>query len=84
MQSGLVYGYMGLVDGIVARLAAEIGGKVRVCATGGLAPLIAAESRTIEEVDDMLTLDGLRIIWHRNREARPGPRHAAPAAEPQP
>jgi type III pantothenate kinase len=73
MQSGLVFGYMGLVDGIVARLAAEIGGTPRVVATGGLAALIATESKAIEDVDEMLTLDGLRIIWHRNREARPAP-----------
>jgi len=71
MQAGLVFGYMGLVDGIVNRIKAEMGGKVRVCATGGLAVLIAPESTTIEEVDDLLTLDGLRLIYQRNREARP-------------
>jgi type III pantothenate kinase len=70
MQAGLVFGYMGLVDGIVARLSAEMGGKPRVCATGGLAKLIAAESAAIEEVDELLTLDGLRIIHNRNKDAR--------------
>ncbi|MFA6035088.1 MAG: type III pantothenate kinase [Myxococcota bacterium] len=71
MQAGLVYGYMGLVDGIVNRLKLEMGGTVRVCATGGLARLISTESQTIEEVDDLLTLEGLRIIMMRNRDTRP-------------
>jgi type III pantothenate kinase len=67
MQSGLVYGYVGLVDGICARMAAEVGWKPKVVATGGLAPLIAGESKAIEEVDDLLTLTGLRLIHERNR-----------------
>ena len=66
MQSGLVFGYVGLVDGIVSRMAKELDFPVKVVATGGLAPLIAAESKTIEESDEMLTLEGLRLLHSRN------------------
>ncbi len=66
MQSGIVYGYVGLVDGIVERLIAELGYPCDVVATGGLAPLIAPLTRTIREVDDTLTLVGLRILHERN------------------
>ena len=67
MQSGIVYGYVGLVDGIVERLLAELGFPCAVIATGGLAPLIAPLSKTIGDVDDHLTLTGLRILHERNR-----------------
>jgi type III pantothenate kinase len=70
LQSGLYYGYIGLVDGILDRIVAELGAKPRVIASGGLAHLIAADSRYIAEIDDMLTLDGLRILFERNRPGR--------------
>ena len=67
MQSGLFFGYVGLVDGVVGRMQKEIDFPVKVVATGGLAPLIARESKTIEEQDEMITLVGLQIIYDRNR-----------------
>ncbi|MEL7623472.1 MAG: type III pantothenate kinase [Clostridiales bacterium] len=68
MQSGLIYGYIGLVDGIVHRLIKELGAKPRVIATGGMAEVIAEESETIDLVDNNLTLEGLRLIYNRNRK----------------
>jgi type III pantothenate kinase len=67
MQSGLVYGYVGLVDGLCARMQDELGFPAKVVATGGLAPLLAGVSRTISEVDEHLTLEGLRLVYELNR-----------------
>ena len=67
MQSGIVYGYVGLIDGIVNRMKEEMGDNPFVVATGGLAQLIAADSETIDEVDEYLTLQGLRIIYSKNK-----------------
>lgn len=67
MQAGIYFGYAALVDGLVRRMRAEMkADPIRVLATGGLAPLIAEETETIELVDEGLTLDGLRLIWEMN------------------
>jgi len=70
MQSGLYYGYAGLVDGILEKMIEEIGSQPRVIATGGLAQLIATGSRFIELVDDTLTLEGLRLVYARTHDSR--------------
>jgi type III pantothenate kinase len=67
VQSGLYYGYIGLIDGILERLLAEMGSDVKVVATGGLARMMGEGSKYIREVDDLLTLEGLRIIYERNQ-----------------
>jgi type III pantothenate kinase len=67
LQSGLVYGFAGQVDGIVGRMRAELGDTAPVIATGGLAELIAPHSGTIERVDPLLTLEGLRLVWTLNQ-----------------
>jgi type III pantothenate kinase len=70
MQSGIVFGYLSLCEGLATRMIAELmengGPRPKVIATGGLAPLLAKESRLIEAVDELLTLDGLRLIHQRN------------------
>jgi type III pantothenate kinase len=66
IQSGLIYGYASLVDGLVTRIQKENKVNARVIATGGFAPLLAPEAETIHEVDEFLTLDGLRLIYERN------------------
>ncbi len=97
LQSGLYFGYIGLVDGILERIIAELnqaelsqtelaqagpGQQPRIVATGGLARLVAGDSRYIKEIDDLLTLDGLRILFERNRAARPrGRAHDRQAGE---
>ena len=68
LQSGLVYGFTGQVDEIVTRIRAELGAEAPAIATGGLAELIAPHAKTIERVDPLLTLEGLRILWDRNTE----------------
>jgi type III pantothenate kinase len=70
MQSGIFFGYVGLVDGIVRRMKEEVRSNPKVIATGGLAALIGSESETIEEVDEFLTLEGLRIVYQRNEKKR--------------
>jgi type III pantothenate kinase len=67
MQVGIIYGYTGLVDGIVNRIKREARRDLKVVATGGLASLIYKESETIEHVEEFLTLEGLMIIYHRNK-----------------
>ncbi|MEW6718255.1 MAG: type III pantothenate kinase [Chloroflexota bacterium] len=67
MQSGLLFGYVGLVEGMVSRFRQELGPSMKVIATGGLADIIAPETEVIDIVAPWLTLDGLRIIWDMNR-----------------
>jgi type III pantothenate kinase len=68
IQSGLLFGYVGLVEGMVARFRAELGPKMKVIATGGLGSLIAQETSCIDIIAPWLTLDGLRIVWDLNHK----------------
>ena len=67
IRSGFVFGFAGLVDGIARRVTSELGPETTVVATGGLAHLIVPHCETIDEVDEQLTLTGLRLIWERNQ-----------------
>ena len=69
LQSGLVYGFAGQVDGIVEAIRGELGAEAPTVATGGLAGLIVPHARTLERVDPFLTLQGVRLVWERNRAA---------------
>ena len=71
MQSGLIFGYVGLVEGMVARFRGELGSDMTVIATGGLAPLMAGQTEAIDHVDPWLTLAGLRVIWELNKDDEP-------------
>lgn len=70
VQAGLLYGYAGMVDALVARIRSELGSEAKVVATGGLAHQVAAESATIERVEPYLTLEGLRLLFEKNRPHR--------------
>ena len=68
IQSGLYYGFAGMIDGIVGRVAAELGSNTKVIATGGQAHMIQPASKYLTAIDEDLTLEGLRILWERNRK----------------
>jgi type III pantothenate kinase len=68
IQSGVIYGYAGQVDGIVTRLREELGEEATAIATGGFAAVIVPHCEQVDEIDDLLTLEGLRIIWERNSD----------------
>jgi len=77
IQSGMLFGYAGMVDAMVTRIRGELGADAKVIATGGLAGRIAGESSTIERVEPFLTLEGLRMLFEKNRT----PREASPRKE---
>ena len=66
MQAGVYYGFVGQVDGLISRMHRELGSSAKVVATGGLAVIIAPATKSIDVVEPMLTLEGLRIIYERN------------------
>lgn len=68
IQSGLLYGYVGLIEGMVARFRTELGPDMKVIATGGLAKTISEQTNVIDYIDPWLTLEGLRLVWELNRE----------------
>jgi type III pantothenate kinase len=68
MQSGLLFGYVSMVEGMVTRFRSELGPKMKVVATGGLAELVAKETSVVDVIAPWLTLDGLRILWHLNQD----------------
>ncbi len=82
LQSGLYYGYLGLVDGILELLVGELGKETKVISTGGLASLFGMGSKHIKQVDEFLTLEGLRIIWERNVAAKPAREVGAVSSKP--
>ncbi len=71
LQSGMLFGHAGMIDSMVARIREELGAEAPVVATGGLAHLIAEEAQTIDRVEPFLTLEGLRLIFERNRKEAP-------------
>jgi type III pantothenate kinase len=81
LQSGMLFGYAGLVDSVVARVREELGAEAAVVATGGLAHVIASETKTIQRVEPFLTMQGLRLIFERNRESGGPARRARGARE---
>lgn len=80
IQSGAMYGYIGLIDSMVTRMRGELGPKTRAIATGGTGQLISSKSETIETFDHFLTLDGLRILYEKNRPQGPGRRDVSGSA----
>ncbi|HEX2186139.1 MAG TPA: hypothetical protein VHN78_11615, partial [Chloroflexota bacterium] len=76
-------GYVGLVEGILERILAELGGRATVVATGGLAGIIVPETNLIEHLDPDLTLEGIRLVWERNRPLPPSPAARRPRAGPR-
>jgi type III pantothenate kinase len=69
IQAGIMFGYAGLVDGIVERMKAEVKSQPLVIATGGLARIVAPETKSIDKIEEMLTLEGLRIIYNLNTKS---------------